>query len=71
MGVPQGSPLSPVVSLIFIGPMLEQMESTMVQELQLDVEIPSYVDDILICVLDKEGKIEMKKPLREVTKVVN
>ena len=69
--VPQGSPLSPVVFLIFMAPILEEIESTIAQELQLNIEIPSYVDDILIYVLDKEGKMEMKKELKEVDMVVN
>ena len=29
------------------------------------------MDDILICVLDKEDKIEMKEALREVDRMVN
>ena len=37
----------------------------------MNIEIPSYVDDILICVLDKEGKMEMKKELKQVDMVVN
>ena len=71
MGVPQGSPLSPGVFLIFLAPILEEIESTMTQELQLVIEIPAYVDDILICVLAKEGKVEMKKEVREAKKEVN
>ena len=71
VGVPQGSTLSSVAFLFFMAPILEEMELTIAEELQLNIEIPSYVDDILICVLDKEGKMEMKKELKEVDVVVN
>ena len=54
-----------------MAPILEEIESTIAQDLQLNIEIPSYVDDILICVLDTEGKMEMKKGLGEVDTVVN
>ena len=71
VAVPQGSPLSPVIFLIFMAPILEERELTIAQELQLDIEIPCYVDDILIYVLNKEDKMEMQKERGEVDKVVN
>ena len=71
VGVPQGSPLSPIVFLIFMAPILEEMETTIAQELNIDIEIPSYVDDILVCVLDKEGQMEMKGTLKSIDTVVN
>ena len=33
VGVPQGSPLSPVIFLIFMAPILEEMEATLTAEL--------------------------------------
>ena len=36
----------------------------------LNVEVPSYVDDIMACVLDKDGVENMKEVLKEVDKVV-
>ena len=47
VGVPQGSPLSPIIFLIFMAPILEEMETIMTQELNIHIEIPSYVGDIL------------------------
>ena len=54
-----------------MAPFLEEMEATIVRELQLDIKISSYVDAILVCVLDKECKMEMKQKLREIDIVVN
>ena len=59
VGVPQGSPLSPIIFHIFMVPILEEMETTITLELNIDIEIPSYVDDILVCILDKQGEMEM------------
>ena len=54
-----------------MAPILEEMESTIIEELQLNIEIPSYVEEILICVLDREGKMELKRELKEVDMMVN
>ena len=47
------------------------MEITITQELNIDIEIPSYVDDILVCILDTEGKMEMKGTMNKIDSVVN
>lgn len=44
--VPKGSPLSPVVFLIWMAPILEEMERRIREEVRVDIELPSYVDDI-------------------------
>ena len=47
MGVPQGSPLSPVLFLVFMAPILEEMERQVKEEVgRVDVQFPSYVDDL-------------------------
>ena len=46
-GVPQGSPLSPVLFLVFMAPILEQMECRVKEEVgRVDVQLPSYVDNL-------------------------
>ena len=40
VGVPQGSPLSPVIFLIFMAPILEEMEAKLIAELKTNIEIP-------------------------------
>ena len=46
-GVPQGSPLSPVLFLVFMAPILEKMERRVKEEVgRVDVQFPSYVDDL-------------------------
>ena len=46
-GVPQGSPLSPVLFLVFMAPILEEMERRVREEVgRVDVQFASYVDDL-------------------------
>ena len=55
VGVPQRSPLSPVLFLIWMAPILQEMERRLMEELpNLRIEFPSYVDD-LHCGLYDEG----------------
>ena len=53
VGAPQGSPLSPVIFLIYMAPILEAMEERVRTATNLEVELPSYVDDILVSVTDR------------------
>ena len=71
VGVPQGSPLPPVIFLIFMAPILEEIEAKLTAELQTNIEIPSYGDDILVCILDKEKKGDMKAKLDQANMIVN
>ena len=46
-GVPQGSPLSPVLFLVFMTPIREEMERRVKEEMgRVEVPFPSYVDDL-------------------------
>lgn len=70
MGVPQGSPLLPVVLLIYMALILEDMEPQMSVAICLDIEVLSYVKDIMACVLYK-GRVEnMTEVLKEADMVV-
>ena len=71
VGVPQSSPLSPVIFLIFMEPILEEMKAKLTSELQTNIKIPSYVDNILVCILDKEKKGDMKAKLDQANMIVN
>ena len=71
VGVLQGSPLSPVIFLLFMAPILEEMEVKLKEELQTDIEITSYVDDILVCLLDNSGIANIKELLQQANRVVN
>ena len=68
VGVPQGSPLSPLIFLIWMAPIMEKIEKRMKEELgrvgrmrdEIDVELPSFVDDMLIDMIDWEGGANMQ-----------
>ena len=51
-GAPQGSPLSPVVFLIWMAPILEEMEQRIRWEVGVDIELPSYEHDIHLRIYD-------------------
>ena len=53
-----------------MAPILEDMEQKVSMATGLDIEVPSYVDDIMACVLDKDGVENMKEVLKEVDKIV-
>ena len=71
VGAPQGSPLSPVIFLIYMAPILEEMEGNLTRARLSEspegvVEIPSYVDDINGVICDWEGSKDMAR-VREKT----
>ena len=53
-----------------MAPILEDMKHQVSMATGLDIEVPSYVDDIMVCVLHKDGMENMKEVLKEVDKVV-
>ena len=69
-GVPQGSPLFPVLFLVSMAPVLEEMERRVKEEVgRVDVQFPSYVDDLHCRLYDRrvareeEGKRERMQDL--------
>ena len=63
-GVPQGSPLSPVLFLVFMAPILEEMERRVREKVgRVDVQFPSYVDDLHCGLYDRRvaGEEEAKR----------
>ena len=52
VGVPQGSSLSPVVSLTWMASILEEIGRRIRWEVGVDIELPSYVDDIHLGIYD-------------------
>ena len=66
VGAPQGLPLSPVIFLIYMALILEQMEENLTgarlsESPEGVVEIPSYVDDINGVICDWEGSKDMTR----------
>ena len=58
-GVPQGSPLSPVLFLVFMAPILEEMERRVKEEVgMVEVQFPSYMDDLHCGLYDMRGAEE-------------
>ena len=68
MGVPQGSPLSPVVFLVWMAPILKRMEERVREETNLDMEISSFVDDMCLDIVDWEGGKNMQRVEADVKK---
>ena len=70
--VPQGSPLSPVAFLIWMAPILQKIEERVKVGIDLDMEIPSFIDDIYMDIIDREGDndISMQRVEVEVTRIV-
>ena len=53
VGVPQGSPISPVVFLIWMAPILRKMEERVREGTNLEVELLSFVDDMCVDIIDR------------------
>jgi len=75
-GAAQGSPLSPVIFLIWMAPIITRMgEALNEQFLHVEIEIPSYVDDLHggICIWDKNFTkgCDMEAMLQRVDETVN
>ena len=58
-GVPQGFPLSPVLFLVFMAPILEEMERQVKEEAgRVEVQFLTYVDDLHCGLYDMRGAEE-------------
>ena len=66
-GVPQGSPLSPVLFLAYIAPMVRELERDLSMDLGTRVEVISYMDDVAVVACDTRGNHEVVKQLTEST----
>ena len=56
VGMPQGSTLSLLVFLLWMVPILEEMERRIRWEVGADIELPSYVDHIHLGIYDHERR---------------
>ena len=54
-----------------MAPILEEMESKLTVKLQTEIEILSELDYILVCILDKDKKGEIKANLDQANKIIN
>ena len=73
--VPQGLPLSPVIFLIYMAPILDEIEQRLTQETAWrgktpDVECPSFVDDIMASLMDWDGTRDMNLMIKKTKKIV-
>ena len=53
-----------------MAPILKDMEQHLSEATGLHIEVPSYVDDIMVCVLDPDGIEDIKEVLEGVDKIV-
>ena len=70
VGVLQGSPLSPVVFLIWMALILRRMEERVKAGTGLDVELPSFVDDMCFDTVDWEGVSNMQRVEADIKRIV-
>ena len=66
-GVPQGSPLLPVVFLLYVARMVREIEGSLQRDLGTRINVVSYVDDIAVIAPRTAGNPEAVRLLIENT----
>ena len=69
---PQGSPLSPIIFLIWMAPIIGKMEIAIREVAPYDNEIPSYIDDLHVNICNwNRIHVDMELLLKRIDEVVN
>ena len=72
LGALQGSPLSPIILLIWMAPIIRKMEIAIKEVAPCDNELPSYVDDLHINICKwNRIHVDMELLLKRIGEVVN
>ena len=68
----QGSPLSPIIFLIWMAPIIRKMKIAIRAVAPYDNKLPSYVDDVYVTICNwNKDHIDKKLLLNRIDKVVN
>ena len=72
LGAPQGSPLSPIIFLIWMAPIIRKMEVAIREVALYDNELPSYVNDLHVNICNwNRIYVDMELQLERINEVVN
>ena len=62
-GVPQGSPLSPIIFFLYVAGIMEEIETSLRRDLATRVDVVSYMDNMTVIALRVRGNPEVLKLL--------
>ena len=69
---PQGSPLSPIIFLIWMAPIIKKMEIATKEVTLYDNELPLYIDNVYVNICNwNRIHVDMELLLKKINKVVN